>query len=1256
MTSNDDLISPQLRVRLHSTGFIEAAPAAPKAAPRRSSFAPRPTRAISNNKLPTRRAQTATPASTRATPVSASPTARAEKLICDLAQTENDRAALSQVLDALIEDLAETAEPLRALLNFSRLCDALSHRADFFRELQNDASLRARLCRLLSFSQALSDSLIRDPSQLQLLRDGAMPRSRAALRKAARAAMNAVSTGEENENALGTNESASARDQQESRASNRAEISGAEDTKSENETARGAEKLFRADGDASASTRDESSDAEDAESESEEMRGGEILSVADDAAKAKSESDSASTRGEKLRDENAMLAGLRAFRRRETLRIGLLDMESATWRDEADFNVVVRQISDLAQVCVDETLRVLARHRGLENAPFCVFGMGKLGARELNYSSDIDLIFIHDGDDAQMQSLGEALLKSLGEAGENGALFRVDMRLRPDGTAGPLTTPIGYALSYYESYAAAWEWQAMIKIRGIAGDAKLARRFRKFMRGVTWAKRGDDAHLREMLAMKRRMETRAEGTDERNVKQGPGSIRDAEWVVQQLQMMVGPSHPKARVPATLNATRALTDLHALTHDEARRLRDGYLFLRVLEHRLQLWQEQPVRNIPEDEAARAALARRIGISARGAVAARQLDEEHARHRRDVRALCERVFWAWREEIEETENPIGSEYSLLSPEAQTRLSRIAEGTPSQPLPAPLSRQIRAALPDALQHLSGAADPERALKNLENLCEASGNRLSMLRTLGAGEELSRAVFAILGGSQRLSDTLFQFPQLLDMATQRSLLSQPRSADEARSACRDYCLAFRDRMAALRRWRDREILRIGLRDLVMNAPPQEITREIADLAGACLAFSCDEVRAARRPRSEDAAFFVIGMGKLGGGEMHYASDADVMFGAQSLLVESRLSQPKNASTRAAEPRGNAKIKNAQQETSLSDAAKPDASTRAGAEHANAESVGAESESAQREREREIGTGESQSSLSEKAAREKETVESQSSQLGAVQNDASTREARARDIEIAALSEATAQAEDVMKFCGERTEDGIAFEIDARLRPDGASSPLVRSIESFLEYFERETNGIAVWERQALTRARIVAGDFGIAARLMAAIRHVAFPENWQAEWGDELRHIKARVENERAAKGAKSGDTFDVKLGPGALSDIEFCAQWLAMKHGARVLALQTPSTLAQIEAARAAALLSEEEAAALRETYVFLRRAELRLQITQEGAVKGVKRDSKEFAAWARAVFPGDDNAAAHFVETWDASTRGARLVMERVRDEL
>lgn len=376
--------------------------------------------------------------------------------------------------------------------------------------------------------------------------------------------------------------------------------------------------------------------------------------------------------------------------------------------------------------------------------------------------------------------------------------------------------------------------------------------------------------------------------------------------------------------------------------------------------------------------------------------------------------------------------------------------------------------------------------------------------------------------------------------MAANRPLLARSKGPEEARADCRDYCLAFRDRRAALRRWRGRELLRIGLRDLVMEVSPHEITAEIATLAGAYLDLSVSEIRDELRPGSDQIAFGVIALGKFGGVEMHYGSDCDVVFVYQ------------NAS-------GGAEV-------------------------------------------------------------------------------------------------ATLFAEKLIAWCGERTVDGPGFPLDARLRPYGASGSLASPLGAFEEYFDGPKSGFAAWERQALTRARFAAGDGATGARFIALARGAAFPEAWRPEWSEELKHIKSRVENERAGKGAFKQETFDLKLGPGGLSDIEWSAQWLAMKHGTRFPALQTPNTLWQLGAARNAMLLSEGEFQTLENAYTWLRRAELRWQIAREGALSGVKRGGEDAKVWARALFPGMENEAAmiRFEDEWKTQTQGARAVFERVRD--
>ena len=961
---------------------------------------------------------------------------RAEKLLRDLTKNEDEQKNFAAIFDDLLENLSRSADPTRALLNFSNLCDRVPNRASFFVELEENPTARARLTRLFSWSQTLSDSVVRNPESLALIFAGAAPVSRARLRQIARAQLGNMSG-------------------------------------------------------------------------------------------------------------KAAFDALRKFRRAQFVRIGLLDLDGDSWRDARDFSLVVGQISDLAQVVLECALEIICEGN-IEG--FCVLLMGKGGARELNYSSDIDLIFLHDGR-ADAAQIGQKLVKELGEISGAGQLYRVDMRLRPDGGQGALVTPFSYALSYYESFAAAWEWQALIKARVVAGDAKLGRRFRKFTRQITWARRADDGHLREVFEMKRRSEKTPDGADARNLKSGPGGIRDAEWVVQQLQMMIGPTHPRARAKSTLRAIETLAEMDALSPEEARNLREGYLWLRVAEHRLQLWNEQAIRVLPTQNEEKSALARRLGCAWRGAAAARFLDEEHAHFAGAIRARCERLFWTFSDvESAETESLLPEKWRDKTQIA--RLERLERGTSSRPLPSPLSRQIRAALPGAMRGLGCAANGEKALANFENLCETSGNRLSLLRSLDASPRLCDAIWTILGGAQTLAQTLIHAPQLLDMAANRALLARAKAPEEARADCRDYCLAFRDRKAALRRWRGRELLRIGLRDLVMDAPPHEITSEIALLAGACLDLATLEIQNALRQESGSAgqiAFCAIALGKFGGVEMHYGSDCDVIFA---------FSAPDNSPSSSAV--------------------------------------------------------------------------------------------------------AVRMAEKLIAFCGERTEDGAGFPLDARLRPHGSGGALASSLGAFEEYFENPKSGFAAWERQALTRARFAAGDGAVGARFMALARGAAFPEEWNSAWSEDLKHIKNRVENERAAKSSISTkiEVFDLKLGRGGLSDIEWSAQWLTMKHGARFPALQTPNTRRQLLAARDAGVLSPEQWQVLDEAYTWLRRAELRLQIAREGAVSSVKRGSSDAELWARAVFPGLENgeAIARFESEWKTQTEGARAVFESVRDAL
>ena len=245
--------------------------------------------------------------------------------------------------------------------------------------------------------------------------------------------------------------------------------------------------------------------------------------------------------------------------------------------------------------------------------PFAVIGMGKLGGRELNYASDVDVLFVHDGDNERAEHVTRSLLNIMTNPTEDGIVFRTDADLRPEGRSGQLTRTIDSYASYYESYAQTWEFQALLKARPVAGDAALADRFMELTRPSVWPSVLHPGALREIRAMKGRSEdlTERKGLAERELKRGRGGIRDIEFAVQLLQLVHGRHDESVRSPNTLDALHALASAGYVEAADAARLDDAYRFLRTVEHRLQLYDEQQTHTIPSDERARTRLARVLG---------------------------------------------------------------------------------------------------------------------------------------------------------------------------------------------------------------------------------------------------------------------------------------------------------------------------------------------------------------------------------------------------------------------------------------------------------------------------------------------------------------------------------------------------------------------------------------------------------------------------------------------------------------------
>ena len=325
------------------------------------------------------------------------------------------------------------------------------------------------------------------------------------------------------------------------------------------------------------------------------------------------------------------LDALRRYQRWELLRIGACDL-----LDLFDLPTVTAQLSNLADGMVQACLEIAAIQSNTATDGFVVLSLGKLGGQELNYSSDIDLLFLAGSDATAYKRLGEQLIGALAYATAEGFLYRVDMRLRPWGRVGALVSSLDGYLTYLRQHARLWEKQALIKARAIAGDKVVGEAFLRRVEPRLFDMTHTDIRA-EVHTMKQRTEAhlRQRGREWGEVKLGAGSIRDIEFVTQFLQLAHGKAHPEIRSPNTLDALARLSASGFVSGDEYRVLSDGYIFLRTIEHHLQMMHYRQTNTLPSDPKALAHLARRLGFQ--GEVAHDQLLTRYQQHGAAIRAI-------------------------------------------------------------------------------------------------------------------------------------------------------------------------------------------------------------------------------------------------------------------------------------------------------------------------------------------------------------------------------------------------------------------------------------------------------------------------------------------------------------------------------------------------------------------------------------------------------------------------------------------
>ena len=579
---------------------------------------------------------------------------------------------------------------------------------------------------------------------------------------------------------------------------------------------------------------------------------------------------------------------LRFWKGREMLRIALREVAEAATLEETTL-----ELSQLAEICLREVYTYwdseLRSRRGGPETPFAILGLGKLGGRELNHSSDIDVIFLY-GEEGQISAnltyhewfnqLGAKIIETFAASDPDGALFRIDLRLRPEGKAGPLARSLESMENYYAGFGETWERLALIKARGVAGSRELAYEFLRQHQPFIFPRSPTRDVLDEIAAIKRRIERDVVGYEnmERDVKLGAGGIREIEFVVQALQLLHGARHAFLQETSTLKAMPVLADLELLTREEARALESAYRFLRRVEHRLQIEAEQQTHTIPENGGELRRLSQSLGFSS-----AKDFTAELRSHTKAVRAVFRRII------SERPTDPKSSVEDLRifrdEKTAAKSIADLAKGTGGFHV-APRTRQVlRNLRPLLFQSLARAVDPDATLNQFVRFVEAYGLRSMLFELLVVNPKLLELLVKTFDASRYAGDLLIRRPQLLEEITRDGVLDREAPSVAQHLKRLDALEVTAASLDLLRVYRQTQLLRIFLRDVLGLADLSSVFAEHSSLAEACLIF-------VNRLRGSESDLSIIALGKFGGGEIGYGADLDVIFvgedvrAAQHLMV----------------------------------------------------------------------------------------------------------------------------------------------------------------------------------------------------------------------------------------------------------------------------------------------------------------------------------------------------------------------------------
>ena len=575
---------------------------------------------------------------------------------------------------------------------------------------------------------------------------------------------------------------------------------------------------------------------------------------------------------------------LRFWKGREMTRVAIRELAAVAPLEET-----TGELSQIAEICLRRVFEFwdaeLRQRYGSPKAEFAILALGKLGGGELNHSSDVDLLFLYS-DEGQLtphisyhqffNRLGNKILETFSKPHPTGSLFRADLRLRPEGSAGPLARSLESMENYYAGFGETWERIALIKARGIAGSRELAYDFLRLHQPFIYPKSATPDLLDEIANIKRRIERDVVGPEklDRDVKLGRGGIREIEFIVQTLQLIHGARNPFLQEPSMLKALRALRELDLLPRDEVLALDNAYRFFRRVEHRLQIEAEQQTHTVPDEPAPLSRLARSLRFSS-----ASDFTAALHTHMGSVRPIFQRII----SESPSQPAKITLESFKDAKRAQKALTDLERGAPSFHV-ATRTRQIfRRLRPILLDWIAKAADPDATLNQFLRFVESYGLRSLLFELLVTNPKLLELVVKTFDASRFAGDLLIRRPQLLEDITRDPTFDEPRSVEENLGRL-DSLGASANNLDPIRAYRQRQFLRIILRDVLGLVQPAGTFVELSDVAEACLVF------AAKLLASEQLT--IIALGKFGGREISYGADLDVLFigedvrAAQNLMI----------------------------------------------------------------------------------------------------------------------------------------------------------------------------------------------------------------------------------------------------------------------------------------------------------------------------------------------------------------------------------